>query len=101
MIINNMKKTFGISIILAASFTFAANAQNVVTFEEAADPVALTAAQEAQWDEVGDDLNAAWRFGLRLPEKRRSDCSVLGTATSDSLEGRARICPCHDVELRG
>ena len=55
-----MKKTFGISIILAASFTFAANAQNVVTFEEAADPVALTAEQEAQWDEVGDDLNAAW-----------------------------------------
>ena len=60
MIINNMKKTFGISIILAASFTFAANAQNVVTFEEAADPVALTAEQDAQWDKVSGKLNAAW-----------------------------------------
>ena len=55
-----MKKTLGISIILAASFTFAANAQNGVTFEEAADPLALTAEQKAQWDEVGDNLNAAW-----------------------------------------
>ena len=60
MIVNNMKKTFGISIILAASFTFAADAQSVVTFEEAADPVALTSEQEAQWDGVSGKLNAAW-----------------------------------------
>lgn len=55
-----MKKILGIFISLAASFSFAANAQNVVTFEEAADPVALTAEQSAQWDNVSGKLNAAW-----------------------------------------
>lgn len=37
-----MKKTFGVSIILAVSLAFAANAQNDLTFVEADDPVALT-----------------------------------------------------------
>ena len=54
-----MKTLLGIAICLAASFTFA-NAQNINTFKEADDPVALTAEQSAQWDNVSGKLNAAW-----------------------------------------
>lgn len=55
-----MKKVLGILICLAVGFTFAASAQNVVTFVEAEDPVALTVDQSAEWDKVGGRLNAAW-----------------------------------------
>ena len=55
-----MKKILAISICLAAGFAFAANAQNDLTFVEADDPVALTAEQQAQWDNVSGKLNAAW-----------------------------------------
>ena len=55
-----MKKILAISICLAAGFAFAANAQNDLTFVEADDPVALTAEQAAEWDNVSSKLNAAW-----------------------------------------
>lgn len=55
-----MRKISAISIFLAASLAFAANAQNALTFVEAEDPVALTAEQSAEWEKVNGKLNAAW-----------------------------------------
>ena len=55
-----MKTILGISISLAVSCALVANVRNVDTFEEAADPVALTAEQSAEWDRVSGNLNAAW-----------------------------------------
>lgn len=53
-----MRKILVLSICLAVSF--AASAQNDLTFLEADDPVALTAEQKAQWEDVDGKLNAAW-----------------------------------------
>lgn len=55
-----MRKILVLSICLAVSFAFAASAQGDLTFVEADDPVALTAAQKAQWETVSGKLNAAW-----------------------------------------
>lgn len=52
-----MKNIFRLSVIF---FAFAACTQPVTTFVEAEDPVALTAEQSVQWDELGGKLNAAW-----------------------------------------
>ena len=53
-----MRKILVLSICLAVSF--AASAQDDLTFLEADDPVALTAEQKAQWEDVDGKLNAAW-----------------------------------------
>ena len=53
-----MRKILVLSICLAVSF--AASAQDDLTFLEADDPVALTAEQKAEWEEVNGKLNAAW-----------------------------------------
>ena len=55
-----MKNVVGSLIILTICFGFAACTQPVTTFVEAEDPVALTLAQSAQWDELGGELYAAW-----------------------------------------
>lgn len=48
------------AVALAVLFGCAAEYQKVNTFVEADDPVALTDRQQAEWDKVGDGLNAAW-----------------------------------------
>ena len=53
-----MRKILVLSICMAVSF--AASAQDDLTFLEADDPVALTAEQKAQWEDVDGKLNAAW-----------------------------------------
>lgn len=53
-----MRKILVLSICLAVSF--AASAQNDLTFLEAEDPVALTAEQKGEWEKVSGKLNAAW-----------------------------------------
>jgi hypothetical protein len=53
-----MRKILVLSICLAVSF--AASAQDDLTFLEADDPVALTAEQKAEWEKVSGKLNAAW-----------------------------------------
>ena len=56
-----MKDIIRIFLCIAVSYVLAACCQqDVVTFEEAEDPVALTDEQSAQWDNVGTELNAAW-----------------------------------------
>lgn len=55
-----MKKPVWISLLLAVSLAFAANAQSSLTFVEAEDPVVMTAEQSAEWEKVSGKLNAAW-----------------------------------------
>ena len=55
-----MKNVVGSLLILTICLGFVACTQPVTTFVEAEDPVALTLAQSAQWDELDGELYAAW-----------------------------------------
>lgn len=58
-----MKKIVGLigcAVTLLALSGCAAEYQKVVTFVEAEDPIGLTDAQKAEWDKLGENLNAAW-----------------------------------------
>ena len=55
-----MKMTLKTFAALLMGMAFHACSQEVNTFQEAEDPVALTDEQSSRWNEVGTDLNAAW-----------------------------------------
>ena len=57
---NRILRTFGVFSAMAVLAGCAKEYQKVETFVEADDPVALTAEQKAQWEDVDGKLNAAW-----------------------------------------